>query len=143
MVKVLLATDGSEPAMRACRRLSSMLVAGRESVRLVTVLSYTLYPYSGIPDEPLADEAEREQHEREEVHRITDESRRVLEESGFKVEIGHRFGNPTEEIVAEINEWGADLVVLGRRGVHGLERWIGSVSEHVLHHSKVPMLLVP
>jgi nucleotide-binding universal stress UspA family protein len=142
-VKVLIAVDGSEPAMRACQQVASMLASVRDSVRLVTVLSYTLYPYSGIPDEPLADEAEREQHEREEVHRITDEPRKLLEEGGFKVEVTHRFGNLTEEIVAEINEWSPELVVLGRRGVHGLERWIGSVSEHVLHHVKVPMLLVP
>lgn len=129
--------------MRACRQVGSMLASDRDSVRLVTVLSYTLYPYSGVPGEPLVDEVEREQHEREEVHRITDEPRKVLEESGFMVEVTHRFGNPTQEIVAEINEWSPDLVVLGRRGVHGLERWIGSVSEHVLHHVKVPMLLVP
>jgi nucleotide-binding universal stress UspA family protein len=49
----------------------------------------------------------------------------------------------TEKIVAEINEGHPDLVVMGRQGVHGIERVIGSVSEHVLHHSKVPLLLVP
>jgi nucleotide-binding universal stress UspA family protein len=69
--------------------------------------------------------------------------RKALEEGDFNVEVSHRFGNPTEEIVAEIGDWNPDLVVMGRRGVHGLERWIGSVSEHVLHHAKVAMLLVP
>ena len=42
-----------------------------------------------------------------------------------------------------MGDWKPDLVVMGRRGVHGLERWIGSVSEHVLHHAKVPLLLIP
>lgn len=142
-MKVLLATDGSEAALRACHSVVPMLASDRDSVRLITVLSYTLYPYSGIPDEPLADEAEREQQVRKEVHRITDEPRKALEEGGFNVEVSHRFGNPTEEIVAEMGDWNPDLVVMGRRGVHGLERWIGSVSEHVLHHAKVPLLLVP
>lgn len=142
-MKALLATDGSDAALRACRELASLLVPERDSVRVVTVLSYTLYPYSGVPGEPLADEAEREQHAREEVRRITEEPRKILVEVGLRVEVNNRFGNPTEQIVAEMEEWGPDLVVKGRRGVRGMERWIGSVSEHVLHHSKVPMLLVP
>jgi nucleotide-binding universal stress UspA family protein len=142
-MKVLLATDGSEPAMRACHRVASLLVAERDQVRLLTVLSYSLCPHSQVPDMPLADESDRVRREGEEVHRITGQPRRVLEESGFAVEVGHRFGNPTEEIISEIKEWSPDLVVLGRRGVRGLERMIGSVSEHVLHHSTVPVLRVP
>lgn len=142
-MKVLVATDGSEPALRACREVTLMLVPKRDEVRLLTILSYSLYPHSQIPDMPLADEGQRERHEAEEVHRITDPPRQILADNGLDVEVSHRFGNPTEEIVGEIEQWKPDLVVLGRRGVHGLERWIGSVSEHVLHHSKVPVLLVP
>ena len=142
-MRVLLATDGSEPAMRACGRVASLLGPGRDQVRLLTVLSYSEYPHSLVPDLPLADETEREKREGEEVHRLTDQPRRILEEGGHTVEITHRFGHPTDEIVAEIEEWRPELVVLGRRGVRGLERWMGSVSEHVLHHSEVSVLLVP
>jgi nucleotide-binding universal stress UspA family protein len=142
-VKVLLATDASDPALRACRYLVSLLQPDRDGVRLLTVLSYSLSPYSGIPDEPLADEAERERHVVEEVHRITDGPRDMLKDADIYTDMIHRFGNVTEQILGEINEWEPDLVVLGRRGVHGVERLIGSVSEHVLHHSKVPILLVP
>jgi nucleotide-binding universal stress UspA family protein len=143
VVNVLLATDGSDPALRACQAVASLLTPDRDQVRILTVLSYSLYPYSGIPDEPLADEAERERHVEAEVRRITDEPLRILEDAGLGTEVVHRFGNVTEQIVAEINEWRPDLIALGRRGVHGVERLIGSVSEHVLHNSKVPTLLVP
>ena len=142
-MKVLIAVDGSEPAMRACAFIDTLLVPERDSVRLITILSYSLYPYSGISDEPLADESERERHVIEEVHRITDAPRALLNEHDLPVEVAHRFGNVTEQILAEINEGHPDLVVLGRRGVHGMERIIGSVSGHVLHHSKLPLLLVP
>ena len=142
-MKVLVAVDGSDTSGRACRYIISLLSPERDSVRLITVLSYTLYPYTGIPDEPLVDEAERERHVKEEVHRITDAERALFDEHGLRVEVAHRFGNVTEQIVDEIREWHPDLVVLGRRGVHGIERIIGSVSEHVLHHSQVPLLLVP
>jgi nucleotide-binding universal stress UspA family protein len=142
-MKVLLATDGSESAVRACWWASSLLVPGRDQVRLLTVLSYSEYPHSLVPDMPLSDEAERAEREMKEVHQLTDQPRQLLEDSGHTVEIAHRFGNPTDEIVAEIEDWRPELVVLGRRGVRGVERWIGSVSEHVLHHTKVPVLLVP
>ncbi|HYN35998.1 MAG TPA: universal stress protein [Actinomycetota bacterium] len=142
-MKVLIAIDGSEPALRAFRNVASLLVPKRDEVRLLTVLSYTDYPYTDFPGEHLVDEGEREQYVREKVHHLTDEPRRLLEEIGLRVGIVHRFGNPTEEIVGVIDEWLPDLVVLGRRGVHGLERILGSVSERVLHHSKVPVLLVP
>lgn len=142
-MKVLIATDGSGPALRACHTVATLLISGRDEVRLLTVLSYTLYPYADVPGEHLADEAERKQHADEEVRRLTDRQREILEQAGLLVEVVHRFGNTTEKIVSEIGEWNPDLVVLGRRGVHGLERLIGSVSEHVLHHSKTPVLLVP
>ena len=60
----------------------------------------------------------------------------MLEENGLAVSVAHRFGNPTDEIVNEIKEWRQDLVAMGRRGVHGLERLMGSVSEHVLDHER-------
>jgi nucleotide-binding universal stress UspA family protein len=142
-MKVLIAIDGSEPTLRACRIVASLLSPDKDSVRLVTVLSYSDYPYTKIPGVHLVDEPRREEHERELVHRLTDEPRGIMQEVGLAVGVAHRFGNPTEEIVAEIDEWHPDLLVMGRRGVRGFERVIGSVSEHVLHHCEVPILLVP
>jgi nucleotide-binding universal stress UspA family protein len=71
---------------------------------------------------PLADQPEMAKHEEQEVHRITDEPRAILEKADLDVEVAHRFGNPTEEIVTQIEEWGADVVVLGRRGLPGVDR---------------------
>lgn len=142
-MRVLIAVDGSDPAMRACTLVGALLVPKRDTVRLLTILSYSLYPYSGIPDEPLADEAARERHADEEVRRITDAPRALLEDCGLAVDVAHRFGNVTEQILSNISEEDWDIVVLGHRGVQGMERLTGSVSEHVLHHSRVPVLLVP
>ena len=142
-MKVLAAVDGSEPGLRACQTMAQLLVPERDTVRLVTVLSYSESPDSGIPGEPLADAAERRWHAENEVRRITEAPRALFDERDVKVDVVHRFGNVTEGIVAEIDEWHPDLVVMGRRRVHGIERVLGSVSEHVLHHSKVPLLLVP
>jgi nucleotide-binding universal stress UspA family protein len=43
-------------------------------------------------------------------------------------------GGAVRTILAESRAWRADLVVIGRRGMSGLERMLlGSVAERVLH----------
>jgi nucleotide-binding universal stress UspA family protein len=55
-----------------------------------------------------------------------------------------RGGNPArvlEDAAARVN---ADLIVLGSRGLHGLQALLkGSVSRQVEHHQQAPVLVVP
>ncbi|MBF2057109.1 MAG: universal stress protein [Cyanobacterium sp. T60_A2020_053] len=52
-------------------------------------------------------------------------------------------GNTGAEIVALAKDWGADLIVTGRRGRKGLsEAFLGSVSNYVFHHASCPVLVV-
>lgn len=45
------------------------------------------------------------------------------------------------DIVEEAARWGADLIVMGTHGRHGLERLMqGSHAEHVVRHTSVPVL---
>ena len=45
-------------------------------------------------------------------------------------------GRATEAIISKAKSWGADLVVLGSHGKHGLERFLlGSVSQDVAYHA--------
>jgi nucleotide-binding universal stress UspA family protein len=55
-----------------------------------------------------------------------------------------RPGKPAEEIAQLAGEVGADLVVVGRFGVHGLKKrlHLGSVAEHVLRLAPCPTLVV-
>eukprot|EP00105_Crassostrea_gigas_P010086 XP_011425244.1 PREDICTED: uncharacterized protein LOC105326762 [Crassostrea gigas] len=51
---------------------------------------------------------------------------------------------PGEGIVRIAEELGADLIVMGSRGEGAVRRTItGSVSDYVLHHSTVPVLICP
>lgn len=50
-------------------------------------------------------------------------------------------GSPAKKIVETAEEEKADLIVMGRKGESGLEKiLIGSVANHVLRHSPVPVL---
>ncbi|MDD5249410.1 MAG: universal stress protein [Rhodocyclaceae bacterium] len=52
-------------------------------------------------------------------------------------------GKPYEAILAAVQETGADLVVMGRRGLNRMERILfGSTSEQVASHANCPVLIV-
>lgn len=51
---------------------------------------------------------------------------------------------PGTSLVKAIVDYQADLIVIGNRGVGTLRRtFLGSVSDHVLHHSHIPVIVVP
>ena len=55
-----------------------------------------------------------------------------------------RLGLAVREIVAEVDDWGADLVALGTRGRIGVLRFlIGSVAESVSRKASCDVLMIP
>jgi nucleotide-binding universal stress UspA family protein len=55
---------------------------------------------------------------------------------GISTEFTQNFGSPGRTICDLARNWGADLIVVGRRGHSGLtELFLGSVSNYVLHHA--------
>lgn len=60
------------------------------------------------------------------------------------VETVARVGDPADEILKLIDEKSVNLVVMSTHGRSGVGRWIyGSVADHVLRQSSVPVLLIP
>ena len=52
-------------------------------------------------------------------------------------------GKPAAKIVETANEWEADYIVTGTHGRTGLSHLLlGSVAEHVIRHSKIPVLVI-
>ncbi len=63
--------------------------------------------------------------------------------AGVNTEFTQKVGNPGRAICEVGQTWGADLVLLGRRGRSGLnELLLGSVSNYVLHHASCSVLAV-
>jgi len=85
------------------------------------------------PSEPtpsLDDEATREAAER-------------FRRAGLRVTRRTVLGDPAAEIIDQASA-GIDLIALATRGRSGFSRWLtGSVTERVLRHAAVPLLIVP
>ncbi|GAC1361686.1 MAG: universal stress protein [Actinomycetota bacterium] len=141
-LSVLLATDGSEHARKAALFLVHVLSRGQAHVRLLTVLSMELQPETYLGD--LSDAPARRALIKERTDSAVGEVQRILEAAGQPTTVSCRFGHPPDEALAEVNEWGPDLVVVGRRGLgRAASLVLGSVSDCLLRHSTAPVLVVP
>ena len=140
-MSALVATDGSDHALKAARFVAGILPAGAE-VRLLVVLSMELQPRTYLGE--LSDAEARRARIEEATEQAVAETRRILEAAGHPVSVRRRFGNPPDETLAEVEEWQPDLVVVGRRGLGRASSFLlGSVSSYLLRHSPAPVLVVP
>jgi nucleotide-binding universal stress UspA family protein len=145
---LLIGLDGSVHARRAVEFVSGLDVPDGGAVTLATVLeslrpvSMRLLPASvrgAIGDQLAAFEAER----RQAAQRAIDGAARRLKRAGWAVEVQVRLGIPLVELLAATRAVHADVLVLGARGVGGLERLLlGSVAEGALSRSPVSVLVV-
>jgi nucleotide-binding universal stress UspA family protein len=80
--------------------------------------------------------------EEETITRLAEEVHGIKEAGGEIAQAHAKVGRPDAEIVKLAEELGADLIVVGSRGLGPLKRALmGSVSESVLHHVHASVLV--
>jgi len=63
---------------------------------------------------------------------------------GLQVTVFNEFGDTAEGILSCAKEFGAEMIVIGTHSRTGIDRFLmGSVAEHVVRHSEIPVLVVP
>ena len=69
--------------------------------------------------------------------------KKLGEAKGIKVESILLEGYPSDELIRYAEENKMDIVIMGTLGKSGIDRFIlGSVTENILRHSKVPVMVV-
>ncbi len=67
----------------------------------------------------------------------------IATQAGIATEFDYKVGDAGELICQAAENWDADLIVMGRRGRTGVtEAFLGSVSNHVLHHACCSVLVM-
>ena len=138
--RILVPTDGSESALRAARLAATMAGEQGAEVVLLTVVSVpqSLVMVAGIQQDVVEEYIEQVGGD------ALAAAEAVFREAGVGVETKVEVGIASEVIVQQAQALGADVVVMGRRGLGGLHSiLVGSVSGRVAHHLSVPLLLVP
>jgi nucleotide-binding universal stress UspA family protein len=67
-----------------------------------------------------------------------------IRDKGLGVQVATRLGNPSKEIIEFVEPNEIDLLVMCSRGQTGPARWLlGSVVDHVVRASPIPVVVVP
>lgn len=132
--KILITVDGSDHSRQAAT----------VGFKLATTYDVAVDVLHAIENASSADDAnEGDQGQHGQADKILDDISAIAADVGVTVGTYLVAGQPPEVIVSQASESGADLVVMGRQGQTGVgERLLGSVTERVLRHTGVPVLIV-
>ncbi|HLB03848.1 MAG TPA: universal stress protein, partial [Gaiellaceae bacterium] len=71
------------------------------------------------------------------------EAKSIIAGAGVEATFVEGSGDPADVIVQEAEDVGADLIIVGTRGLNVAKRWLlGSISTKVVHHSPCDVLIV-
>jgi len=133
MQKIVVGFDGSEHARRALDKAVAMAKAGA-TLSVVSAAPVSVLVRGGSAINPV--DAEDRDH-------ALDEARSILGDAGVEASFVEGTGDPANVLVQEAEDSGADLIIIGTRGLNTAERWLmGSVSTKVVHHAPCDVLVV-
>jgi nucleotide-binding universal stress UspA family protein len=141
-MKILVATDGSKPAMHAVKyaiKLLLSLASTSDSITLISVHDDVglRHAKSIVGKDAVADYL-RELSEKE-----MRPARKLLDSAGVKHDMEVRTGHVAQEIVRCAKAGTFDLIALGAKGRGAIaDLLLGSVAQRVLTMAEMPVVLV-
>ena len=140
---IVVGTDGSETARQAVREAVELAKQVNATVDIVSA-------YEPVSNQRLREESRQAPEDlqwmvnaREDVDATLREAAEEVGESGVKVHTFAREGDPADAILDVAEERGADLIVVGNKGMTGAKRFLlGSVPNKVSHHAPCSVLIV-
>ena len=139
--KIVVATDFSTNADRALAVAIDLARLHQGELQLVHAYASGIYmlppPFDVVS---LAPSGPRFEHMAE----LMEARAQQVRAHGLPITTETVDGSPEEAVVAYANQVGADLLVIGSRGLGAIAHaLLGSVAEKIVHHSSCPVLVVP
>jgi nucleotide-binding universal stress UspA family protein len=140
---IVVGTDGSETAKEAVRQATELAKALSATLNVVSA-------YEPVPEGRLRQERQEAPHDmewsinpREDVESTLNAAAEGIREAGVTVETFAREGDAADAILDVAEETGADLIVVGNKGMTGAKRFLlGSVPNKVSHHAPCSVLII-
>jgi nucleotide-binding universal stress UspA family protein len=134
MERIVVGFDGSEHGRKALARAADIANGATIAVVAAANVARLLRDPGVAPVDPAEAEARTN---------ALAEARKYLEGRGITGVYVEGHGNPADVIVQEAEDSGADLIVIGTRGLNAAQRLVlGSVSTNVVHHAPCDVLVV-
>jgi nucleotide-binding universal stress UspA family protein len=137
---IVVGTDGSDTAEIALRR--AVELARLTGATLHVVSAYEPSPARVAGSKPVAEAAEWSVGSDFKVDAVLQRARETARGSEVQIEVHAPKGDAADSLISAANEHGADLIVLGSRGMRGARRVLGSVPNKVSHRAPCDVLIV-
>ena len=150
VLKIILATDGSPDSLGAIDMLKAFQFSIATKIILLHVVKKHVYETEQVlvanpkHREEFVKMAERllEEQGREGV-KVLSQVQEQLSPFFPSIEERLAYGHEAHEILKAAKQTGADLIVVGSRGMTGMRKFfLGSVSEKVVHHAPCSVLVI-
>jgi nucleotide-binding universal stress UspA family protein len=140
---IVVGTDGSETATEAVRQAVELATAVGGRVEIVCA-------YEPVPAARLKGGAQHVPADvewtvgpREDVDATLAAAAELAQAAGITAAVHARQGDPADAILDVAEETGADLVVIGNKGMTGAKRFLlGSVPNKISHHAPCGVLII-
>ena len=140
---ILVGTDGSATAATAVAEAIELARAVGAELRVVSA-------YEPVPQAVLREQALSAPRDvawtitaREDVDATLAQAREAAQSAGLEAQTFARQGDPADAILDVAEETGADLIVIGNKGMTGAKRFLlGSVPNKVSHHAPCSVLII-
>jgi nucleotide-binding universal stress UspA family protein len=140
---IVVGTDGSETAAEAVRQAIELAKAVGAEMHVVSA-------YNPVPEAELRrqrqDAPQDIQHSinpRQEADAALEAARERVEQGGVTVHAHSQQGDPANAILDVAEDEGADLIVVGNRGMTGASRFLlGSVPNKISHHAPCSVMII-
>lgn len=136
MKKILVPIDGSENSLKALLEAKKLASAFHSDITILNVVDTTKF---FMADYNVAMVTQNVEHSKV----LLKESLENFKDCECNVDVIHKVGDASNEIIKLAEEGNYDLVIMGSRGLGGFSRaLLGSVSHKVLSHIDKTVLIV-
>ncbi len=139
MKKILVATDGSKYSQKALFKAKQIATDMGSEVTVVSVVTL----YDNIYSHNQAIKSELGRAEMERSKNVLKEAEEIFSDFKGKFTTIYKTGDVVDQIIKLAEEGDYDLLIMGSRGLGAFSRTLlGSVSDKVIHHVKISVLVV-
>lgn len=139
--KILFCTDFSENARVAFEHAVKATSHKGSEICLLHVIPE---PDAQFLDGHISEVVDIDSKARKDIDRAIEKQYQPLVPGGVKFVVNVKIGDVASSILEFVEEFGADLVVIGRQGHGTITRWLlGNVAEKIIRKADCPVLVVP
>jgi nucleotide-binding universal stress UspA family protein len=141
--RIVVGTDGSDTAAEAVRQAIDLAKLSGATLGIVSAYAPVSKHRTATEQRDAPEDIQYEIGPREDINMVLDGAAAEAKKEGLEVQTHPEEGDPAEAILSVAEKTGADLIVVGNKGMAGARRFLlGSVPNKVSHHAPCSVIII-